>query len=791
MGVTVVNAKRHSSDATIIGKAWLAANVSIRHGAAFRLSRVLPVLAALLCPGGAEAHVEPVVPSAFASFSFPPHAILYTILFLLCCLLLIVLLRMRHLKGVLATYQGYAEHVRMLRDIMTQSAESQSEELAVHIAMGYVARTFRCSMVVARISNATIGPDATRIHWFFNGADDTPELREAVTFALESDYMNGLSDGLFLPEVASYPTLFNYSGAVRTAFRSGCMVPHRGGSDAMLLAAFFGPEVEVPPQEGQMQMVEQLDLAGFALFRLVGRMRVERYLEQQRDMHRALFEDVALAFVVADPETGRVVMVNKAAEELFGMGTDVMRRIQLWQLHASGERGAKGLYRQAMRAGGLVFEMRYLSFTGGQRDLEVHAAPVMLDGEPRLLACYYDISLRKSAELSLSQSEQRLRNLVERAPMALALSEQRCRLLYVNPAFASLLGYQREELVGKNFKTLLQENCREDFLEFQQRFMQESTHAISEWTLLRKDGDMRRMQLNCFIMSGMDGLPQVAMFMQDITDRQRLEDMMIQSEKMASVGGLAAGMAHEINNPLGGILQGCQNIRRRLDPLLLPNQRAADAVGVQLNDVVRYLEERNIMRFFEGIRESAERAAQITANMLNFSRRGNWDYAPRSINELIEAALALIVNDYDLNKRYDFKKISVVREYTEDMPPVLCVPTEIEQVTLNLLKNAAQAMGEATPPIARPSIVVRTYVKDHMGVFEVEDNGPGMPKHVARRVFEPFYTTKRAGSGTGLGLAVSYFIITNNHKGTVELDSVPGRGTKFTVSLPLQRPTVA
>jgi signal transduction histidine kinase len=145
--------------------------------------------------------------------------------------------------------------------------------------------------------------------------------------------------------------------------------------------------------------------------------------------------------------------------------------------------------------------------------------------------------------------------------------------------------------------------------------------------------------------------------------------------------------------------------------------------------------------------------------------------------------LELAATDYDLKKKYDFRSIEIIKDY-QDTPQVPMVSLEIEQVILNLLKNAAQAMI-ANPPDRRPSITFRLGCEGRYAVLEVEDNGPGMAEDIRRRVFEPFFTTKEPRVGTGLGLSVSYMIVAQNHKGLMEVQSAPGRGTVFKVKLPI------
>jgi signal transduction histidine kinase len=252
---------------------------------------------------------------------------------------------------------------------------------------------------------------------------------------------------------------------------------------------------------------------------------------------------------------------------------------------------------------------------------------------------------------------------------------------------------------------------------------------------------------------------------------------------MMSIGGLAAGMAHEINNPLGIITQAAQNIERRISLELPANRKVSEELGLNLEGIRAYFDKRQISDAIASIRTASSRAAKIVANMLQFSRRAEITIEPASLAQIVDQALELAASDYDLKKKYDFRSIDIIKDY-QDMPQIPIVAVEIEQVMLNLLKNAAQAMI-ANPPHRRPSITLRLRCEDRYAVLEVEDNGPGMTEDIRRRVFEPFFTTKEPGVGIGLGLSVSYMIVTQNHKGFMEVQSTPGRGTVFTVRLPI------
>ncbi|MCX5880754.1 MAG: ATP-binding protein, partial [Deltaproteobacteria bacterium] len=138
----------------------------------------------------------------------------------------------------------------------------------------------------------------------------------------------------------------------------------------------------------------------------------------------------------------------------------------------------------------------------------------------------------------------------------------------------------------------------------------------------------------------------------------------------------------------------------------------------------------------------------------------------------------------------DFRSIDIVREYTHDLPLVFCTPSEIEQVILNLLRNAAQAMTGLEPAKKPPRITLRLFREGNTACIEVIDNGPGMDERTRKRVFEPFFTTKDVGIGTGLGLSVSYFIVTSNHGGTLSVVSSPEDGTRFIIQLPIDSEAV-
>lgn len=278
----------------------------------------------------------------------------------------------------------------------------------------------------------------------------------------------------------------------------------------------------------------------------------------------------------------------------------------------------------------------------------------------------------------------------------------------------------------------------------------------------------------------------------DVTQRIQMEDMMVQSEKMLSLGGLAAGMAHEINNPLGAVVQTAQNIKRRLDPNLKKNISVAIDLNTDMTTINAYMKQRDILTFLDNVSTAGERAATIVTNMLQFSRQSDKELQPQNLHHIIERAINIAKNEYDLSSGYDFKSIELIKDFDYTMPDVPCISSEIEQVLLNLLKNASQALTEYKAQKEfdmdwYSQIQIFTRAKAKNIEIIIEDNGPGMDDETAKHIFEPFFTTKDVGMGTGLGLSVSFFIITNHHEGQMRVESTLGAGTRFILSLPLKQ----
>lgn len=426
----------------------------------------------------------------------------------------------------------------------------------------------------------------------------------------------------------------------------------------------------------------------------------------------------------------------------------------------------------------LDLQVRVLHPDGTQRWVHFRSAPRIVPEGVIFDGVMLDITARKQAEDALERARLHQQGILDAMPTALLGVDPSGALTLWNKAATLLPGIHNE--LHRAMPLLEALPRMADMCNDINAALLHSTPIRKERIPVQHEGRTQYEDMLVFPVGG-ETAQEVVLAINDATSRVHMEEVIVQSEKMLSVGGLAAGMAHEINNPLGGILLGAQNIERRLSPDLPANQREAQALGIDLAAQHRYLEKRGILRLLGTIRESGERAARIVSNMLTFSRKSSSEKVLTNINDLLDKVVELLATDFDLAGGHDFRNVTIVRDYadTGDIP---CAPQEIEQVLVNLMRNACQAMNSANT--VQPTITLRSGTTRHGIRIEVEDNGPGMPTEVRRKIFEPFFTTRAPGFGTGLGLSVSYFIITRNHRGTIRAEARSGGGTRFIIELP-------
>lgn len=402
----------------------------------------------------------------------------------------------------------------------------------------------------------------------------------------------------------------------------------------------------------------------------------------------------------------------------------------------------------------------------------------------RMIGTHTDITERKRSEEEIRILRNSLKSIIDSMPFVLIGLDSQGVVTQWNLKAVEVTGATADDAVGRSveevFPRLLAQRER-----IEESLMSHKIYIDTRVSRHEK-GVTRYDDVTIYPFSADDGLG-VVVLVDDVTERVHLEEMVVHNEKMLSVGGLAAGMAHEINNPLGAILQGTQNIQRRALGELSENYRVAKQRNISLSDVYGYLSDRDIPKILNGINSAAIRAAKIVSNMLSFSRKNEDNFKEHNLGELLDEVVDIAANEYNLTSKYDFRKIKIIREYDENTSLAYCERSEVQQVFLNLLTNSAQSMNGKEYGDEIPSFKLRIHSLEDNVIVEIEDNGVGINEDVRKRIFEPFYTTKQVGEGTGLGLAISYFIITDLHKGKMEVLSSPGRWTRFIITLPQGR----
>jgi len=519
------------------------------------------------------------------------------------------------------------------------------------------------------------------------------------------------------------------------------------------------------------------------------RVAAEKAVRDLNQFQQTIIESAEVWLVVCDAQ-GNIAIWNKTAERISGYSREEVqsRRHMLTLLYPD------PTYRDEVTAMVMPavagnqplenFHTRIICRDGTMRSMVWNTRTLNKSGgHPGSITIGLDVTERELAAHEARQLRNYLRNVVDSLPSVLVAVDQQCRIVQLNNAAKGVIAAESDTVLGQPLEMVFSQFAG-DMASIRTAIATGEPSTTPKRIRTTPAGEIHE-DISIYPLAG--EISGAVIRVDDVTERMRIEALMIQSEKMLSVGGLAAGMAHEINNPLAGIMQNTQVMKNRLDVALEVNGKTAADCQISLDGLQEYLNRRGIHQMLDNISRSGRRAARIVENMLSFSRKSSVDYYPQDLAQLVDATIELASNDFDLKKKYDFRKIQIKREYAADMPRVACENGQIQQVILNLLKNGAQAMSLSDPEATPPCFTLRLSRNDGMAQIDVQDNGPGMKPDVLKRVFEPFFTTKQVGVGTGLGLSVSYFIVTENHKGSMKVRSAPGQGACFSVQLPIDR----
>ena len=476
---------------------------------------------------------------------------------------------------------------------------------------------------------------------------------------------------------------------------------------------------------------------------------------QHRHNDAPVFEALPDAAFVIERDTGQILSANPAAARLHGYSPDELTSRTLAELSPEPLEKTDG--RLHRRKDGTTFYA------------EASASALTWEGRSASVVVVRDITERKAMEDALRESRALLSNAFNRNPLLMSVADLSTdRYLEVNDAFCARVGMRRDEMVGRTAVELgLITKDERDSLA-QRLFAAQNKSAI-DLTIRPRNGPPISCRYWGEVVQSAEGLKLFAAA-EDATEHKKLEARLAQGDRLASMGMLAAGLAHEINNPLAYVLGNLEVIASNL-PALASLIRQLEPAAVE-----KTLGKGVLEALLDSARDALEgtlRIRKISRSLDTFSRAEQVSVACVEIHRPIEAAVAMAHNEV--------KHRAVLVKELGQVPPVLASDGKLAQVFLNLLINAAQAI----PPgnVERNHIRIRTWAEEGQVLAEVSDTGPGMPAAILERVFEPFFTTKKVGEGSGLGLAISKNIITE-FGGELRVESEVGKGTRVWMRLP-------
>ncbi|AGC41556.1 sensory box histidine kinase/response regulator [Myxococcus stipitatus DSM 14675] len=517
--------------------------------------------------------------------------------------------------------------------------------------------------------------------------------------------------------------------------------------------------------------VDLLSAAAGAISMALERRESERALRERERRFRQLAENASdvLYLYRREPPRG-FVYVSRVAHAKLGYGPVAhYGDADLWyrRVHPEDRDALERLLEAPRAAAGAPVVVRYLHPDGRTLWLEHVVVPVT-DAMGRMVAVEglaRDITERRQAEEALRLSEASFRALLEGVPDAAAI-ERDGHIVYANAALVGTLGFERaEQLVGRQLSEFVKDMRGAD--------SSRAGALTGERRLVRRDGRTRVAEVVSLPLR-FDGQPAVVSIARDVTEQRQLQARLTLADRLASVGTLAAGIAHEINNPLAFVLSNLSFLSDEFRRHLPPGEGAA-ALQARLRGEPDLGEWDDVLH--EAC-EGAERVRQIVRQLKTFSRPDEERVSPLDVHTVLESVAMMAANE--IRHRAQLR-----REYG-DIPPVMANEGKLSQVFLNLVVNAAQAIPEGSAHRHEIRLATRRDGRSRV-VVEVQDTGVGIPREVIDRIFDPFFTTKPVGVGTGLGLSICHSII-HGLGGEITVDSELGKGTTFRVALPTMEP---
>jgi two-component system NtrC family sensor kinase len=492
------------------------------------------------------------------------------------------------------------------------------------------------------------------------------------------------------------------------------------------------------------------------------RKKFEKELKESEEKFRNLFERVRHGLFISTRQ-GRFLDCNQAMLEMAGygdkekfLGIDIAKDLYV---NAEDRRKFQKLIEQYGFVKDLEVEFKKKS---GEKITVLLTAHAKRDENGKIIGyegLNIDISDRKRMERELREANEFLMNLIESSVDGIIVTDMKGNILIFNKGAENILGYKAEEVVGKmNIRGIYEPGVGKEVMEKLKSPDFGGVGKLTSFPILhrRKDGELIEGDLSASVIYNDEGreIASIGIF-KDLRERlgierelREMQQALLQSEKLAAMGRLTSQIAHELNNPIYGIMNTLELLKTEIPP------------------------ESKRRRILELSLSEIQRLAEMLKNMLSFSKPEEEKRRPVNLNELIEGILLV------MEKQMRESNVHVETQLDSSVPEVMASTNQMRQVMLNLFKNAKEAMPKGG------TLTIRTAREENDVVIRIKDTGVGIPEEIRDRIFEAFFTTKQKVKGVGLGLSVCYGIV-KDHGGEIKLDSEVEKGTTFTIRLPV------